>query len=773
MGILRKAASKLHIKSSSSKHSTTGHLKHDYESQPISEADAAVPKSDPNKGQGEGAVQPTANQAQVQEAQKPETSDKNKRGPARLVLEHAPKAPPWAKGLDDNTTYTMHRGDTGAMQEPAAAAQQQPFAEPAAAGSQAVPGSDYGTTTSREASTGTQASQEQRNQKAASVIPDGATKQTPAQQPSGTLVQAGTIGKGLLLLWIFATLVYIQLFNISLLGMILPFLLLGMPTGLGLSWLFFYQKGAKRKISAQLNITPGQKGLVQLTGDVPSWINFQDREKVKWLNTVLTELWPYYDKAAAAMIKETVEPLMEQYKPPGLIKKIYFKNLSFGDAPFKIENVWVEDEGEKHVLMEVALRWAGDANIAIAIELPAGGEATRMVPKISDLHIQAVGRILLAPLVGEIPGFGAAVISLRRPPQIKFKLDFGKALGSGYTAKAVRLWLDPFLRETLADLIVWPNRIVVPILPENVTGPLDDLMLRHKGVLQVWVLEAKDLHKQDIGGKADPFVQLQTRVQDLEQTEHKKNTLTPVWNERKWLMVQEPKTQPLRVEVFDWDRINAKELLTINLLKGLKDTMGAKTLMGRVAIPIERFFRQPEQDIEDWYELGRNDFASDIGTGKGHGKIKLRIKYMSLEQIYSQPRSATVGAVMVTLKKGEDLPSADPNGYSDPYVKFKLNGDSKKSTVKRFTLNPAWNEKFEWFKVPVGEVLECKLMDNDTLGEDDMLGLVEIDIAKEVASSPNGEVLKTWYLEEIKHKGPEPPPASVTMHLQWVPFDID
>ena len=49
-------------------------------------------------------------------------------------------------------------------------------------------------------------------------------------------------------------------------------------------------------------------------------------------------------------------------------------------------------------------------------------------------------------------------------------------------------------------------------------------------------------------------------------------------------MVQEPKTQPLRIEVFDWDRINAKELLTINLLKGLKDTMGAKTLMGRSAL---------------------------------------------------------------------------------------------------------------------------------------------------------------------------------------------
>lgn len=314
MGILRKAASKLHIKGSSGKHSTTGHLKHDYESEPISEAEAAVPKSDPSKAQGEGAVQPTANQAQVQEAQKPETSDKNKRGPARLVLEHAPKAPPWAKkGLDENTTYTMHGGNS---QEPAAAVQQQPRAEPAASGGQAMPSSAYGangatTTANGAASTDAQASQAQRDQKAASVIPDGATKQAPAQQPSGTLLQAGTIGKGLLLVWVFATLVYIQLFNISLLGMILPFLLLGMPTGLGLSWLFFYQKGAKRKVSAQvclvskgtdiffllclsvsvatmgldaclqLNITPGQKGLVQLTGDVPSWINFQDREKVK------------------------------------------------------------------------------------------------------------------------------------------------------------------------------------------------------------------------------------------------------------------------------------------------------------------------------------------------------------------------------------------------------------------------------------------------------------------------------------------------------------
>ena len=66
-----------------------------------------------------------------------------------------------------------------------------------------------------------------------------------------------------------------------------------------------------------------------------------------------------------------------------------------------------------HMLLQVSLRWAGDANIALAIELPAGGDATRMVPKVSNLHVSAVGRILLAPLLPEIPGFGAAVISLK------------------------------------------------------------------------------------------------------------------------------------------------------------------------------------------------------------------------------------------------------------------------------------------------------------------------------------------------------------------------
>ena len=76
-------------------------------------------------------------------------------------------------------------------------------------------------------------------------------------------------------------------------------------------------------------------------------------------------------------------------------------------------------------------------------------------------------------LTGHCPLFAC-----RTQHQIKFKLNFGKALGSSATAKPVQAWLDPFLRNTLGDMLVWPNRIVVPILGEDITGPLDHLMLR-------------------------------------------------------------------------------------------------------------------------------------------------------------------------------------------------------------------------------------------------------------------------------------------------------
>ena len=68
----------------------------------------------------------------------------------------------------------------------------------------------------------------------------------------------------------------------------------------------------------------------------------------------------------------------------------------------------------KSKLLQIDFRLTGDSNIAIAIELPFGGELTQMVPKIKDLHVAGTARVILAPLCADIPCFGASVVSLKQ-----------------------------------------------------------------------------------------------------------------------------------------------------------------------------------------------------------------------------------------------------------------------------------------------------------------------------------------------------------------------
>lgn len=64
------------------------------------------------------------------------------------------------------------------------------------------------------------------------------------------------------------------------------------------------------------------------------------------------------------------------------------------------------------VALQMSFRLAGNSNIEIAIEMGAGTH-TRLVPKVTDLHVSGTARIILSPLLPEIPGFGAMVFSLK------------------------------------------------------------------------------------------------------------------------------------------------------------------------------------------------------------------------------------------------------------------------------------------------------------------------------------------------------------------------
>lgn len=57
-----------------------------------------------------------------------------------------------------------------------------------------------------------------------------------------------------------------------------------------------------------------------------------------------------------------------------------------------------------------------------------------------------------------------------------------------------------------------------------------------------------------------------------------------------------------------------QELMHINVVKGIKDTFGAKTFMGRSLIPIRPFADRPGEPVTDWYDMGKGEWSNDDGT---------------------------------------------------------------------------------------------------------------------------------------------------------------
>lgn len=383
-------------------------------------------------------------------------------------------------------------------------------------------------------------------------------------------------------------------------------MLVFLPIGWLQSYLAALTRKRKQESNNLLRVNPGIKGLNHLLGTVPSWISFKEKERADVLNGVIKEMWPFIDKAVAQSVKEAVEPLFDQYKP-GFVSKIGFREFTFGGAPIELDNVWVDQNTRDKVVMEVDLRWSADtANIALAVDMLGGTDLTRLVVRVTDIALSGTARVTFQPLIGEYPGFGAMTVALMGIPILRYRPDFGK-LGGQFSAKGVQVWLDGMIRNVLLGMMVWPERIVIPMADVKVTGPLDNLYLHNVGALRVDVIEAKGLTNKDRMSKSDPFVEAFTNPKQREATRVINNNLDPKWNERMWFLIQEPDTQYLYVECYDHDNVSVKEMIKLNINGGYRE------LIGRCKVNLKDVCANAGVDFEEWYDLGREEFSNSEG----------------------------------------------------------------------------------------------------------------------------------------------------------------
>lgn len=119
------------------------------------------------------------------------------------------------------------------------------------------------------------------------------------------------------------------------------------------------------------------------------------------------------------------------------------------------------------------------------------------------------------------------------------------------------------------------------------------------------------------------------------------------------------------------------------------------------------------------------------GSDGSINKILVSLKYIPVKMVLDPSESINnMGTLRVDVLDAADLPSADRNGYSDPFCKFNLNGkDVFKSKTQKKTLNPTWNEYFECpVSSRIAAKFRVKVMDWDLGDKDDLLGEATINL---------------------------------------------
>ncbi|MDP2434302.1 MAG: hypothetical protein Q8P67_01000, partial [archaeon] len=152
-----------------------------------------------------------------------------------------------------------------------------------------------------------------------------------------------------------------------------------------------------------------------------------------------------------------------------------------------------------------------------------------------------------------------------------------------------------------------------------------------------------------------------------------------------------------------------------------KRLYGSELNQGFCRIPVSTI--PPETEHAQWYPLEKSK----------QRKHMLVTGFLLIELSYVPPipEIDAAGALSVNLISGHQLASRDRNGNSDPYVIITHAGNTKKSRAKSKTLNPIWDQTFDFSiaQEHVDEPLLFRVFDRDLIGGDDFMGQVVLRLS--------------------------------------------
>ncbi|XP_024995940.1 synaptotagmin-5-like [Cynara cardunculus var. scolymus] len=369
------------------------------------------------------------------------------------------------------------------------------------------------------------------------------------------------------------------------------------------SWRYMMRRRSRNRAAKAADIkllgSLDREDLKKLCGDdFPQWISFPVYEQAKWLNKQLSKLWPYVAEATSIIIKESVEPILEEYRPSG-ISALKFSKLSLGNVAPKIEGIRIQSLKEGQITMDMDFRWGGNPDIVLGVDT---GVASLPI-QLKDLQVFTIIRVIFQ-LCEEIPCISAVVVALLSEPKPRFDYTV-KAIGGSLTAiPGLSDMIEDTVTSIITDMLQWPHRIVVPLGGTPVDT--SDLELKPQGKLTFTIVKANNLKNMEMMGKSDPYAVAFVRPLEKFRTQVIENNLNPVWNETFHLSVEDKDTQFAVVEVFDED-------------------IGADQRLGIAKLPLVDL--QPEIEKEIQLRLQPSLDTVKVKDKKDRGTITIKVKY--------------------------------------------------------------------------------------------------------------------------------------------------
>ena len=283
-----------------------------------------------------------------------------------------------------------------------------------------------------------------------------------------------------------------------------------------------------------------------------------DYERVRFLNRLLSQLWPHLSPAIHKKVMEqSAAAIQGAIKRIPLVKNVRIDVLDLGTRPFRVDSFksYVRHNDDNWIMFEAPLLWGGDMRVRVVVEVSFFGLFVVGIPvEVANVQIKALARVTLYPLVEQLPCVGGASVCLLEEPTVDLDLHILDSPDL-LSLPPIPVVLGLLKSQLASKILVYPNEMSFPILP-NYGLPTPPI-----GVVRISVLYGISL-KSSWLDEIDPFVSCELRPGRVRSTAALDNEQNPVWKDEEFdMLVDDLETQSVTIELYDQNNLAAPGLV--------------------------------------------------------------------------------------------------------------------------------------------------------------------------------------------------------------------